>query len=107
MIADALVWKYGFKIGLVIKDGKIVEWPDSWPAQPDDVGPVVADYKAFLDSQKYKEQRAAEYPPVGDQLDVLWKALDYLNNNGTKLPTEALDMLGNKILAVKTKYPKP
>ena len=51
--------------------------------------------------------RKKEYPPVGDQLDAIWKALDFLNREGINLPVSALDMLDNQILAIKAKYPKP
>ncbi len=43
----------------------------------------------------YRRLRAAEYPPVGDQLDALWKGGD-----------AATEML-LKVQAVKAKYPKP
>lgn len=44
---------------------------------------------------EYQRQRAAEYPPIGDQLDALWKGGD-----------AAAEMLA-KVQAVKAKYPKP
>lgn len=31
---DALIWKFGYKNGLVVKSGQIVEWP--WGEQPSD-----------------------------------------------------------------------
>jgi len=43
----------------------------------------------------YQRQRAAEYPPIGDQLDALWKGGD-----------AAAEMLAT-VQAVKAKYPKP
>lgn len=43
----------------------------------------------------YKNQRQQEYPPVGDQLDALWKGGD-----------AAAEMLA-RVQAVKAKYPKP
>ena len=46
-------------------------------------------------ANNYKQQRAAEYPLIGDQLDALWKGGD-----------AAAEML-TKVQAVKTKYPKP
>jgi hypothetical protein len=49
---------------------------------------------AWVDPDQYKYQRASEYPPVGDQLDALWKGGD-----------EAAEMLA-KVQAVKSKYPK-
>lgn len=48
-----------------------------------------------LAATEYQRQRAAEYPPIGDQLDALWKGGD-----------AAADMLA-QVQAVKAKYPKP
>jgi hypothetical protein len=44
--------------------------------------------------QTYAQKRAAEYPPIGDQLDALWKGGD-----------AAEEMLAI-VQAVKSKYPK-
>lgn len=49
---------------------------------------------AWVDPNAYKQQRAAEYPTIGDQLDALWKGGD-----------AATEMLA-KVQAVKNKYPK-
>jgi hypothetical protein len=49
---------------------------------------------AWQDPNAYKYARASEYPPIGDQLDALWKG-----------GAEAEAMLA-KVQAVKTKYPK-
>ncbi len=49
---------------------------------------------AWVDPDQYKQQRASEYPPIGDQLDALWKG-----------GNEAAAMLA-KVQAVKAKYPK-
>jgi hypothetical protein len=46
-------------------------------------------------TKNYARKRAAEYPPIGDQLDALWKGGD-----------AATEMLA-KVQAVKAKYPKP
>jgi hypothetical protein len=43
----------------------------------------------------YKALRLNEYPPIGDQLDALWKGGE-----------AAVEMLA-KVQAVKAKYPKP
>jgi len=48
----------------------------------------------WVDPDQYKYQRASEYPPIGDQLDALWKGGD-----------AAAEMLA-KVQAVKSKYPK-
>jgi hypothetical protein len=50
--------------------------------------------QAYIDANAYKAKRQAEYPPIGDQLDALWKGGD-----------AAAEMLA-KVQAVKTKYPK-
>jgi len=50
--------------------------------------------EALVAANAYKQQRASEYPPIGDQLDALWKGEE-----------EAAAMLA-KVQAVKAKYPK-
>lgn len=49
---------------------------------------------AWKNPNAYKTQRANEYPPIGDQLDALWKGGE-----------AAAEML-SKVQAVKDKYPK-
>jgi hypothetical protein len=49
---------------------------------------------AWVDPNAYKAKRVAEYPPIGDQLDALWKGGD-----------AAAEMLAT-VQAVKAKYPK-
>ncbi len=49
---------------------------------------------AWVDPNAYKAKRAAEYPPIGDQLDALWKGGE-----------AAAEMLAT-VQAVKAKYPK-
>ena len=50
--------------------------------------------QAYIDANAYKAKRVSEYPPIGDQLDALWKGGD-----------AAAEMLA-KVQAVKAKYPK-
>jgi len=50
--------------------------------------------QAEYDAKEYQRQRLVEYPPIGDQLDALWKG-----------GAEAEAMLA-KVQAVKAKYPK-
>jgi len=54
----------------------------------------LAAINAWQDPNAYKSKRQAEYPPIGDQLDALWKG-----------GAEAEAMLA-KVQAVKNKYPK-
>lgn len=58
-------------------------------------------------TKKYDQLRAEEYPPIGDQLDAIWKALEHMKINGVELPVETVEMLDDQILSVKAKYPKP
>ncbi len=51
--------------------------------------------QAEYDAKEYQRQRAKEYPPIGDQLDALWKG-----------GAAAEEMLAT-VMAVKAKYPKP
>lgn len=53
-------------------------------------------------TEDYAKLRAAEYPPLGDQLDLLWKLLA---PQAAALP-EAKAML-QQITAIKAKYKKP
>jgi len=50
--------------------------------------------EVFFNALSYAEKRQDEYPPIGDQLDALWKGGD-----------AAAEML-EKVQAVKAKYPK-
>jgi hypothetical protein len=50
--------------------------------------------EVLMAANQYKQQRAVEYPAIGDQLDALWKGGD-----------AAAEMLA-KVQAVKAKYPK-
>lgn len=54
----------------------------------------------------YEERRREAYPPVGDQLDAIWKQLNQDRLGGKALIQQADDTL-NEILAVKAKYPPP
>ena len=51
-------------------------------------------------NNKYKNDRASEYPSIGDQLDALWHAMD-----AGEIPVAS--NFYNSIKAVKGKYPKP
>ena len=69
----------------------------------DKVAQRSADLQAKEDAKAaiaYKMKRRAEYPPIGDQLDALYKKL-HLGDS-----TE-YDALSAEIAAVKEKYPKP
>lgn len=68
--------------------------PDQTKPTEGEVAAEVARLQAEYEATKYREQRAAEYPPIGDQLDALFHAGVF--------PAE----MAAQIQAVKDKYPK-
>lgn len=66
----------------------------AYDADGNEVAYDKAAVQAYVDAHAYIAKRVAEYPPIGDQLDALWKGGD-----------AAAEMLA-KVQAVKTKYPK-
>lgn len=60
----------------------------------------------YEQNHKYKDLRKKEYPLIGDQLDAIWKQLNYERLQGKDLISEA-DSLLSKVLEIKSKYPKP
>jgi hypothetical protein len=92
-------WQEAVQIPPEQVDGK---WTQQW----DIIEKYTAEERATKEAEKaareaefaatqYQRQRAAEYPPIGDQLDALWKGGD-----------AAAAMLA-QVQAVKAKYPKP
>ena len=59
----------------------------------------VAAAEALVANNAYKISRSQEYPAIGDQLDMLWHAID----SGTLDKTSDFY---TTLKAVKTKYPK-
>lgn len=77
--------------------GDELEWLDQLQTQPTDaeIQAEITRLQAAYDAQAYARARAAKYPPIGDQLDALWKGGD-----------AAAEMLAI-IQAVKERNPKP
>jgi hypothetical protein len=68
-----------------------------------------AAHKAKMEAKalvQYKEDRASEYPGIGDQLDAILKQLNYQRMQGLNL-IEDMDGILGLWLAVKAKFPKP
>jgi hypothetical protein len=80
---------------LKTENGKVCEMTSEEVAAIDAKDALRAAAAAKFEAIKYQYQRAAEYPPIGDQLDALWKGGD-----------AAAAMLA-QVQAVKAKYPKP
>ena len=62
---------------LVVR-GDVIEWMDNTQTQPTDaeIATETVRLQAEYDSKQYARDRLAEYPPIGDQLDALWKGGD-------------------------------
>ena len=74
----------------------IKNWPEGYPLpQLAEFENEVNNVELQIQKLEYKNNRLAEYPSIGDQLDALWKG------------GEAADEMLAKVQAVKAKYPKP
>lgn len=60
-----------------------------------EIAPTWSEIEAQMAVEIVRQQRSVAYPPIGDQLDALWKG-----------GAAAAEMLA-KVQAVKAKYPKP
>jgi len=78
-----------------VRDGEL-EWLDTEQTQPteQEITDEIARLQAEYDAQEYARNRKDEYPPIGDQLDDLFKAGAF-----------STEMTAT-IQAVKDKYPK-
>ena len=81
----------------VVVRGEEVEWhnPSVAPVTDAEINAEVTRLQVEYDAKEYSRKRAPEYPPIGDQLDALFKAGAF--------PAD----MAAKIQAVKDKYPKP
>lgn len=55
--------------------------------------------------EDYRQRRKSEYPPVGDQLDAVYKMAIALQEVGIELPADVAAWV-NQIQSIKSKYPK-
>ena len=100
--------KLGQAIVAINKDAKYavrgntfpIEWMDgTTPIAEADITAKQIELQAAYDAKEYQRQREPEYPPIGDQLDMLWHALD----DGTLDKTSTFY---TSLKATKDKYPK-
>jgi len=77
-------------------DGQIVYHDGQTPPTDAEIDTELTRLQAEYDSQEYARNRKEEYPPTGDQLDMIYKDM----KNGTTTHADAVE-------AIKTKYPKP
>jgi len=82
------------------------EHVEVWVASDGQVIKIGCEERVTPEVLDYRELRRRAYPPIGDQLDAIWKALGYLQmKKKLNLVAEADDILG-AILNVKKRYPK-
>ena len=77
-------------------DGENVIWvsPSTAPVTEQEIQAELARLQVEAEAAKYKQQRAAEYPSIGDQLDALFHAGVFP------------EAMAAQIQAIKDKYPK-
>ena len=114
MITSQGLQKLGFKSLGIHDDGDfllenagagtyIAQWKSSSPQPTEaEIETAHATWQAEQDAQAYARTREAAYPSIGDQLDMLWHAID---DNAT-LKTRYADF-HTAIKAVKDANPKP
>ena len=105
-LAAVLEWKYGAVANTNEIDGEMVitKWRHPSIRQPDKAQ-IILDFKEYeehMASIAYQEKRRKEYPPIGDQLDMLMKYMATIDG----LPSDAQQVV-DKVMSVKLKYPKP
>ncbi|MGB0817421.1 MAG: hypothetical protein ACPGQQ_00850 [Candidatus Puniceispirillaceae bacterium] len=77
-------------------------------AVPDGIKKVNGVYKTQWKIEKlpYRDARAQEYDPIGDQLDAILKQINHDRLNGKELVQDMDDTL-SRWLSVKARHPKP
>lgn len=83
IVDDPAIIEQILKSGAELQNGQLAFAPKAPPPGPD-----------------YRMLRRGAYPPVGDQLDALWKMIE------PPIGSEA-EAMKAAIMAVKAKYPKP
>ena len=88
----------------VLNDG-VLDWHDGVQTEPTqaEIDAEVIRLQAVYDAQEYARDRATEYPTIGDQLDMLWHAIDTGDWTAAKVK---LTSFYTELKAVKDKYPK-
>ena len=95
---DAIIALVGKKITSKA-DGTIVYHDGQTPPTEEAIQAKLKELQADYDAKKYQRDRQPEYPEIGDQLDMLFHAIDAGKVDKTS------DFYKN-LKAVKDKYPK-
>ena len=84
-------------------DGEIVYHDDQNPPTEKEIQAKLTELQANYDAKKYQRDRAADYPDLAEQFDLLWHAID-----GGKFNVKSKDTdFYKKLKAVKDANPKP
>jgi hypothetical protein len=79
-----------------------IEWhEETTPISKADIEAKMNEMANEPEQSAYAEQRRNAYPPIGDQLDMLWHSID----KDPQLKSKYFDFY-ESIKAVKVKYPK-
>ena len=58
-------------------NSNVIEWIDgTTPISVSDIQAKMAELQAEYDANQYQRDRATAYPPIGDQLDMIWHTID-------------------------------
>jgi hypothetical protein len=89
-----------------LRDGKRVPLTDEENAARDAEEAAFAAAAPERELDNARRRRAGAYPPIGDQLDAIWKTVQSFADAGTQLPVQATAMLAD-IASVKRDNPIP
>jgi len=79
-----------------------IEWHNgTTPIPKADIEAKMVEVQAEYDAKQYQRDRLTEYPPIGDQLDMLWHSID----ESPELKTKYFKFY-EACKAIKVKYPK-
>ena len=86
--------------------GDLVSWKDESQTEPSEaeIQAEIIRLQSVFDSQEYARNRATAFPSIGDQLDMLWHAID--TGDWTAAKVKTTDFY-TKLKKVKDDNPKP
>jgi hypothetical protein len=101
IVTAILAIKSDAQVSVIAEDIEQITWHDDNPTNitNEEILAKQAQLQADYDAKQY--QRDRKYPPIGDQLDMLWHSID--QDAALKSKYFAFHQA---ILAVKSKYPK-
>jgi hypothetical protein len=98
------IHKINSNASFIVKDNDVnqIEWHNgTTPIPKADIEAKMVELQAEYDAKQYQRDRATAYPPIGDQLDMLWHTID----QNPELKQKYFNFY-EAIKQVKVKYPK-